>query len=113
MIDECLLNQKQVIKTAWMIAGTNVISAVMWPAELRISQGKLSYVVYKSQWINICFRPDYFTGQCNGKAGIVAMASVLRFIGRSDRHHGLRPLQFQSGSGYFAVKLNIRVHEER
>jgi hypothetical protein len=31
MIDECLFNQKQVMKTAWMIAGSNVVPEVMWP----------------------------------------------------------------------------------
>ena len=59
------------------------------------------------------FRPDYFASQFNGKAGIVAMASVLRLIGRSDRHHGLRSLQVQSSHGYFAVKLNIRVESKK
>ena len=47
MIDECLFNQKQVMKTAWMVAGTNVIPAVMWPSALRISPEKSNRVVNK------------------------------------------------------------------
>ena len=69
MIDECLFNQKQVMKTAWMVAGSNVIPAVMWPyqkcvpvlAAISNKRGLLHFYSVKAQSNRRIMRASYQT----------------------------------------------------